>query len=410
MLDSLIDEVERADLDYFIIDDSDKPIKYKKSIHIKKTGKKNFYKKWQILYDHLMHNKVDNILIIPDDFHNIDFSIFDHVKPKYFIKTIKDHRTNCWSPKQSELFNPIFLRDYFVDCTFACNRKTFLSLRKCPDDVYRGLASSGVGDWLTKVINRKAYAILAPINSFATHDDHPSVMHPETRKMTPIIANRHHPFLSIAVGIATHNNRDITKTLLSLSNQSIVPDKVYIYNNEKLPNLYSNGKFYGITKNHDLFLTCDDDIIYPYNYVKDMANHLIEYDVVTSHGRVLSGDSERYYYGGHNAYPCGAINHQSKQIDVMGTGVGGYNLKKIDLSNFWQFIHSYPNNMDDLVMSLFLLKQGIKPQLIPHEPFRIISHSQTIYNQMAGNDSEQVKIMKEFFDIKNKSNTLQDKI
>lgn len=193
--------------------------------------------------------------------------------------------------------------------------------------------------------------------------------------------------MRIVVGIATFKGREkaLKSAIKSLQGQV---DEIIIYDNEVNPNKADNGKFYGLSqiKEHCYFLTCDDDLIYPPNYVGNMISSIDYYGcIVTHHGRVLTGVN-RSYYTGHNAYSCLRTVGRDMPIDVCGTGVTGFRTDYFLPKN----IHNAKDlKMSDLVFSLEAWKQGKEMKILSHNYGWIkqypINLEESIYNTELNN-------------------------
>lgn len=91
-----------------------------------------------------------------------------------------------------------------------------------------------------------------------------------------------------------------------------------------------NGKFYPITffdfDEPEIYLTCDDDIIYPPDYVEKIKAKMIQHPkhIITFHGRKLIGKGVEYYYA-HNIYKFYQELDVDTIVDVAGTGVCAFN-------------------------------------------------------------------------------------
>lgn len=188
-LKNLIDN----NIPYLIIDDGSDYINEFKNYNIHTTineGKVGFYKKWQYIYDHFSTTSFKNIIIIPDDFTNVDYmSLLKHKPNENLIKIIRDGRTHCFNQLEQQDYDKNFYREYFIDCQFYCSRSIFLQLGRIPDlKIGVGRSSSGVGTWYTKKAIDLDIKILSPKNSFAWHGEHESVMHTLERKKNPLIS------------------------------------------------------------------------------------------------------------------------------------------------------------------------------------------------------------------------------
>lgn len=113
-----------------------------------------------------------------------------------------------------------------------------------------------------------------------------------------------------------------------------------------------NAKFAGlhVLKSPEYYLTLDDDIIFPENYVKTLKNGIDKYKcIVAFHGRVLISDST-YYFDKKKNLIFNYLNDvpQDVNVDVGGTGVMGFHT---DYFNPKEILTSPYRRMSDLVFS-----------------------------------------------------------
>ena len=204
--------------------------------------------------------------------------------------------------------------------------------------------------------------------------------------------------MKIVVGLATFKGREefLKKTIESLQGQV---DEINIYDNEINPDLTDNGKFYFLQnyKEPIYYLSCEDDIIYPPTYAKDMVKAINECkSIVTHHGRILKGQSNSYYKGGHTAFRCTHFVNKRRIIDVAGTGVTGF---RTDYFNPTQLYKSEHKKMSDLIFSLEARKQKKLITVLPHRTGYIIAQpvprEQTIFGNHVNDDSVQASIANE---------------
>lgn len=160
--------------------------------------------------------------------------------------------------------------------------------------------------------------------------------------------------MRVTAGIATKGDRpqQLRRTLASLVKQV---DKIYIYDNSKNKDLTDNAKFWGAQFETGVFLTCDDDIIYPKDYVKTCLQWLEQTNIVTYHGRIINKGAKTYY-GAHKEYAFYNTVESSLKIDIAGTGVMAMSLGVIDVE---RVISSPYRRMSDLVFSLEAAKEDI---------------------------------------------------
>ena len=210
--------------------------------------------------------------------------------------------------------------------------------------------------------------------------------------------------MRIIVGIATHNGREETlnKTIDSILKQV---DDIWVYDNEKEPyNATDNGKFRFLEyyQSPIYALTCDDDLIYPPDYVETLLNGVEKHGTIcTFHGRKLQG-LNRSYYRGHKAYACLRNFPQTAEIDVAGTGVTGWRTDQFNPTEIWK---AEDKLMSDLVFSLEAAKHGIGITHLGHAGDWIIQQlipiEKTIYGRENKKEHRQIELANEIYRIKN---------
>lgn len=189
---------------------------------------------------------------------------------------------------------------------------------------------------------------------------------------------------------------------------------VRVYGNDYLPQVEGdnvevytgkdytdNAKFYWLPQSRGIYLSCDDDIIYPPDYVQTVREALKKYPNtwVTFHGRKLIGKNLPYYTG-HECYACLRTVGADYMIDVPGTGVSAFNADAInfDMRDWTDY------RMSDLMVGLELAKLRTKVICIAHEIFWLQSakshNEQSIYRNEQKN-TRQNEIADQIYALRN---------
>ena len=190
--------------------------------------------------------------------------------------------------------------------------------------------------------------------------------------------------MKITANIATYNNRNVQNTINSLKNQV---DEIRIYDNEtELNNLTDNGKFFGldIITEPEYFFTCDDDLIYPSDYVKKTIKAIETYGtIITHHGRKLTAENVPYYPS-HDKYHCLNDVEGGILLDVCGTGVTAF---RTDYFHPKGLATCPLKKMSDLIFSLEAARQGKDIGLIGHKAgwLRHMDNEETIFKTESKN-------------------------
>lgn len=144
-------------------------------------------------------------------------------------------------------------------------------------------------------------------------------------------------------------------------------DNVEVYTG---PDYTDNAKFFWLPISKGIYFSCDDDIIYPPDYVETILKAFKKYPNtwLTFHGRKLKGLNLPYYTG-HHTYQCLRDVDGDYQIDVPGTGVSAFHtdLIKFDPLTWKDY------RMSDLMVGLELAKRDIRTICLGHKMFWIKS-------------------------------------
>lgn len=198
--------------------------------------------------------------------------------------------------------------------------------------------------------------------------------------------------MKVSINIATYPARfeSLLKTLDTLKGQA---DIIRIYLNEytEIPkelsqyycvmgeNLTDNGKFFWLNNaTREYYFSCDDDLLYPANYVKDTLQRMGDSPIVTYHGRIINKPNKDYY-GGYRCYNCLRTVEQDLTIDVGGTGVMCINTNKFKCD----IAFSEHKKMSDCVLSYAAALQRVPIKLLSHKQgyFGYTPQSQSIFDE-----------------------------
>jgi hypothetical protein len=153
------------------------------------------------------------------------------------------------------------------------------------------------------------------------------------------------------------------------------------------------------------YLTIDDDLIYPPNYVNYMVSRCKEYSnkrVLTLHGRNFPSFPINSYYNSYKElYHCLKPQRKNVLVQFGGTGVMCFHtdLMKIPIEFFL-----YPN-MADIWVGKYCIENNIEMICITHagDFLKYQPQKTTIYNQESNNDGIQTKIVNEIFNPQNEN-------
>lgn len=212
----------------------------------------------------------------------------------------------------------------------------------------------------------------------------------------------------IVAGIATIPSRieQVKKTIesllpqvdklnLSLNNFNIV---IYGSAHPKIDPLVTEGsdeqKFRNVEGN--IYLSCDDDLIYPPNYAEVIKEKLTHYDIITFHGRNFNSfPIQSYYKSAGSKYRC--LDKVAQDVPVQFGGTGCMAFKP---QNFHVTLKDFPSKyMADVHLAIKARKEGKKIMCIAHEAgwIKYQPVSNTIYDRFRDDDAEQTERVNEAF-------------
>lgn len=212
----------------------------------------------------------------------------------------------------------------------------------------------------------------------------------------------------IVAGIATIPSR-ITQVCGTI--ESLLPqvDKINVSLNHytDIPAIFNHPKIDAqITQGTDemkfrkvegeIFISVDDDLIYPYNYTAVIRNALEEYDIVTFHGRNFhSFPIQSYYKSKSSRYRCLDKVAQDIEVQFGGTGCMAFKTAKftVDLKDF-------PNKfMADIQLAIAAKKAKKKIVCLAHEAgwIKYQEVGNTIFDRFKNDDYEQTALVNKHF-------------
>lgn len=167
--------------------------------------------------------------------------------------------------------------------------------------------------------------------------------------------------------------------------QSILPqvDRLHVYLNDydglpsilrhdkiavaSLGDLGDTGKFFYVEHYVDydddiVWFTCDDDLLYPADYVDRMLKKLKPGEVVSCHGSILRQPADTYR-NSRTTYACLRRVKHDVRVHVVGTGVTAFHSSTIA-----PMVTDFPvKNMADIWFAKLLQERQIRATVIAHE-------------------------------------------
>jgi len=207
--------------------------------------------------------------------------------------------------------------------------------------------------------------------------------------------------MKVVAGIATYGDRReyLLETIRSLGPQT---DEIWVYDNNQRFNLTDKGKFIGLksAKEPVYYFSCDDDLIYPEDYVKSTIEQIEIFQcIVCYHGRKLK-EKDVNYYSGHYGFPFNKSLSRHQVIDVAGTGVCAF---RTDYFNPLSILDSPLQRMSDVVFSLEAAKEKKRIMVLAHNGDWItqqpVPQSETIMHNEKDRCETQTQIANEILEL-----------
>jgi hypothetical protein len=220
------------------------------------------------------------------------------------------------------------------------------------------------------------------------------------------------------VNIASYNRLDsLLKTIDSVIDQCDELNVILNFEVEEIPEVFFNQKiklvfsdnsfgdamkFYFLTESDGYFLTIDDDLIYPPNYVNFMINKCKQFNdknVITLHGRSFKKiPTKSYYSDATERYSFSQNVKENTAVQFGGTGVMCFHtsLFKLPIEYF-----KFPN-MADVWVGKYCIENNIQIICSEHEKefVKYIPQKTTIFDEESKNDFIQTQVVNSIFDSK----------
>lgn len=211
----------------------------------------------------------------------------------------------------------------------------------------------------------------------------------------------------VVAGIATIPERvkQLEKAVLSLVNQ-VDKLNIALNNFKKVPDFLFDLPCYNIIRTNgtdeqkfrqvegDIYLSCDDDLIYPPDYVQTILKGIEDYPdtILTFHGRNFHSYPVKSYYRDYSTkYRCLDRVEYDTYVQIGGTGCMAFEVDKFELS-----IEDFPFNfMADIQLSIKARNKGIPIVCLAHEAgwIKYQDVEDTIYDRFKGNDTKQTALV-----------------
>lgn len=171
--------------------------------------------------------------------------------------------------------------------------------------------------------------------------------------------------------------------------------------NNKSESIRDNGKFILleqlIRENKDgYYITCDDDIRYPSDYVNTIIKKINEYNneaVIGLHGVIFPSRSSKYFSSERIVYNFHKSLEKDTAVNILGTGTVGFRISIFNQFSLSDFEHS---GMVDIYFSLLCKKNDILQICISRPTNWLVednNNTATLFHEFQNNDKKQSNLI-----------------
>lgn len=188
---------------------------------------------------------------------------------------------------------------------------------------------------------------------------------------------------------------------LKYVNQELNDDRIKIYSTDDAKGSNEKLKYISTGKNYYIAL-CDDDLIYPPDYLKKLIDGCEKYNAhVTLHGVILNKGIISSYY--HNRQVFRGLGNVDKDyvIDIAASCMTLFKRNFYDdLDTWYDFCGT--TSMDDIYVNYFAKKKGIQRVVLAHNSDYLKHKEQLpeddyVFNKHVNNDRVQTEFINNYF-------------
>lgn len=134
-------------------------------------------------------------------------------------------------------------------------------------------------------------------------------------------------------------------------------ENIVIYESEKeTGDLSDKGKFYKVERAEGYYFTCDDDIIYPRDYIGYLIDKIEENKrlcICGFHGTIFRKNPKSFYFGNEIFYFFNGLGKDTR-VHMLGTGTTAWHNETIKLK-----LEHFESNMADLYLMIQSQEQQV---------------------------------------------------
>ena len=405
-------------------------------------GKAGFWKTWQDIFDYCKEHEYDYYIFLQDDvepcpeFVAKAIAAYDSIGDAVSLSPIRTNYTmynglSRWGARPIERHDGYCVSHYF-DCFGIVRRDFFEALDWTIDPIAPSsdpFKSSGVGRQITRRLQDKGWKMGHVNRTLLATAIAPqsSSMNEQERQRHPMVADWRDNETCVDIHMASlWRGGHVVKTIESLLQQpetatvfvtlNSYTDEQYKavkYDLKVLSEQYgrkvvtrraknekgSNEKLSQLAKSKARYIAfCDDDFIYPQDYLLRLIQGLrLHEGVVSLHGSQLTAFPIRKYYGGDRKMLSWNVTvEEDTKVDIIGSGVSLFRREWLTEDELKTLYKDAPTiSMDDLVLSCLFSRKGIDRWVLEHQQGFLCAKEKApsdayVYETYKDNDSAQV--------------------
>ena len=313
----------------------------------------------------------------------------------------------------------------WVDCIFMCKslmlKKLNWEIESIPKSRWRKNTnlSSGVGQQISKRLFENSLKMYRSKDNLIFHNGDESMMNPNRKYLIKGHVwgskNKREKIVACMAAIPSRVSGlpsvvnslidQVDELKIYLNEYKTVPnflksEKITVFRSQDYRDLGDSGKFFFLKDYSGYYFSCDDDIIYPKDYISNTIKNIDFFNrkaFVGYHG-IIVNHKFKSYFASRKVYHYRRTVEYSRPVNILGTGVMAFHTDTIHpkLSDFKK------KNMADIWMAIFAKNNKVPMICLRHSKkyFRLTENSEvlSIYNSSKDGD----KSKKDTLDYQNR--------
>ena len=296
----------------------------------------------------------------------------------------------CWSralPRIESFGDTRVFKTGWVDMVYVAEQRFFEALdytiKPIPAERWQRnpRRSSGVGAQISRRLARRSFYQVR--ECLLRSEGGPSLMNPERPAREDLSVAALDPICCGVASIPSRSGclRQVVEAVLPFVDQLYVylngypkvpaflrRPKISVFRSQEHGDLGDAGKFFAAGRQRGFFLSIDDDIIYPQDYVWTLVNALRGYHLagrrvaVGFHGKLMHPEVAHFYQGHARQFHFAAALSEERAVHVLGTGTAAFHTDDlpVTIDDF-----NRQRNMADISFSIACQRHDVGCVVLP---------------------------------------------